>query len=109
MTTIENDPEQIPFVPGALSAHAVARHGRGESSMLAPVLHSTPAHQQSPYPAIGNVHAVVREGDYDQLYRVLLWDAEGNALIANPAGWLEIAANRPGFLRLEGRPPPVAG
>jgi hypothetical protein len=107
MTAIENDPEQTPFVPGALSAQAVAHHGRRESSTLPAVLHA-PAHERSPYPAIGNVHAVVREGERDQPYRVLLWDAAGNALIANPAGWLEIAANRPRFLRLEGRSPPAA-
>ncbi|WP_201298325.1 hypothetical protein [Nocardia sp. CY41] len=107
MTTIENRPARTSFVAGALSAQAVAHHGRGESSTIPPVLHPA-AHQRSPRPAIGNVHAVVREGERDQLYRVLWWDAEGNALIANPAGWLEIAANRPGFLRLEGRPPPPA-
>jgi hypothetical protein len=109
MTTIENCSEQAPFVPGGLSAHAVARHSRGESSTIPAVLHITPAHQRSPYPVISDVHAVVREGERDQLYRVLRWDGEGNALIADPAGWLEIAANRPGFLRLEGRPPSAAG
>ncbi|MFI9415136.1 hypothetical protein [Nocardia gamkensis] len=72
--------------------------------MTYPTMHTPADEPSSPHPAIGNVHAVVREGDHDERYRVLLWDAEGNALIANSGGRLEIASHRRGFVRLEGSP-----
>lgn len=96
MTTTDNDPERrLLFISGSLPVDTAAHCGRHK-------VHTPADGPPSPHPAIGNVHAVVREGNRDQRYRVLLWDAQGNALIANPGGRLDIASHRQGFVRLEG-------
>ncbi|MGW4720982.1 hypothetical protein [Nocardia sp. NPDC004260] len=96
MTTTDNNPQRPLFISGSLSVNTAAHRGRHE-------VHAPAGEPSSPHPAIGNVDAVVREGDREQRYRVLLWDGEGNALIATPGGQLDIASHRQGFVRLEGR------
>ncbi|WP_159851368.1 hypothetical protein [Nocardia sp. CY41] len=102
MTTTDNDPHRrLLFVSRSLFVDTAAHCGRHE-------VHTPARGPSSPHPAIGNIYAVVREGGRDQRYRVLLWDAEGNALITDPGGRLQIASHRRGFVRLEGGPSPAA-